>query len=1085
MIRKTAAYKGRASRRAAACLAALTALWACLNQYEIAAYAAQGEEAMQAGEEATALETQTIAIKGAEDFLEFARQCQTAVYSENKRFVLETDLDLSGTSFEAIPAFSGFFEGGGHSITGMELKAPGSKCGLFRYVEAGATVQNLNVEGRLVPGGDQEKTGGIAGINEGTIVNCTFQGAVIGDEMIGGIAGSNEESGVIRSCVSRGEISGRWKAGGIAGNNEGIIENCVNESLVNTDEELLDAEKDEDMSVDLDSLNRGLKADIVNDIGGIAGYSSGTLRQCVNQGLIGCQHMGNNVGGIAGRQNGLAEGCQNQGTVTGSRNVAGIAGHFEPYLEKFYESDTFDELDAQMDALEEIKNALSDQMRGMGDRAGDHMDALDVLTEELKNMTRDFSDEREGKRDVFDEEASSQMNVIEEIVDRMELDVESDSARDAYEEIKEELANGRRILSGLKKAETEVSDEENQEDEDGGDEFDALEDAYQEAMGLVSELERSGRRIVNNVEIIWEDGVGDAVDSIQDFADDLEALRTEAQDLTDMVEDYKDELSDDMKGFKDRMRDKTDEISAEKDRMTDQLDADKDLSQSIKDQMDDQMDEISDTIDDGKDKLKEEADKREEEDYRIFEDVSGENTDVLGNGLILNCANSGGIFGDYQTGGISGIIGYEQLLNREQDPETDEERSFNLSRTARALIRGCRNTGEIVAENDYAGGIVGVAKLGMVLSNRNFSDVETKDGDYAGGIAGYAAGGLAGNYMKGTVIGKDYVGGIAGYGKTVEGNLGMSVIKTSEPEDDKEFVPGEYHGSIVGDLDEDGALSGNIYVDHGLGANGGITHKQEAEGLSYEQLLQREDIPSEFYQIQVKFYVDDKLIKTVDCEYGQTVQDREIPELPEKSGFYGTWEKEKLENVLLDQSVHGLYYPYVTAIASSDDKKPVMMAEGAFYPDAQLAVWEEAAAGGETPEGYQMVKVMGYQLSFGKGENSAEEGLVRARIYAGSRGKHMAVAVKEGEQLKVLPSEHSGEYLIFETAPQGTLVLLEKKGGSGIAWAAGAGFLAAAWGAWFFWKRKKAKRGAGGKEEEHEDDQEEKEENDSGSGLEK
>lgn len=265
-------------------------------------------------------------------------------------------------------------------------------------------------------------------------------------------------------------------------------------------------------------------------------------------------------------------------------------------------------------------------------------------------------------------------------------------------------------------------------------------------------------------------------------------------------------------------------------------------------------------------------------------------------------------------------------------------------------------------------------------------------------------------------------------------------------------------------MDEDGILSGNVYVNNGLGANSGITHKQEAEGLSYEELLQRDGIPSEFYRIQVKFLVDGSVIKELDCEYGNAVQNSEIPDLPEKDGFYGEWETEKLENVLVDQSIHVIYYPYVTAIASSDDKKPVMMAEGAFYPGAELVVREETNseenAEANVPDGYKIARTVSYQVSFGKEHDSEQGETVRARIYAGSHANRMLVGVKNGEQLQIVPSENSGEYLIFETEPQGTLMLLDKKGVSGLIAAAVICFLAAAGGGSFYMIRKKTKQDA-------------------------
>lgn len=59
-----------------------------------------------------------------------------------------------------------------------------------------------------------------------------------------------------------------------------------------------------------------------NNVGGIAGYSSGSIEDCYNTGSV---SGGNNVGGIAGTAD-SAKDCHNEGTVSGSDCVGGILG---------------------------------------------------------------------------------------------------------------------------------------------------------------------------------------------------------------------------------------------------------------------------------------------------------------------------------------------------------------------------------------------------------------------------------------------------------------------------------------------------------------------------------------------------------------------------------------------------------------------------------------------------------------------------------------------------------------------------------------------------------------------------------------
>ena len=77
--------------------------------------------------------------------------------------------------------------------------------------------------------------GGIAGNNNGSIISSVSKADAIakaennysGGVYCGGIAGNNSKSGLIQSCETAGEIKGDDKTGEIAGNNEGEILNCT------------------------------------------------------------------------------------------------------------------------------------------------------------------------------------------------------------------------------------------------------------------------------------------------------------------------------------------------------------------------------------------------------------------------------------------------------------------------------------------------------------------------------------------------------------------------------------------------------------------------------------------------------------------------------------------------------------------------------------------------------------------------------------------------------------------------------------------------------------------------------------------
>ena len=301
-------------------------------------------------------DAEVIRISGLDAFLEFAENCRLDSYSKDKHFLLTTDIDLTGTDFDGIPIFCGTFDGGYHTITGLNVDASGSDKGLFRQLSSTAVVKCLNVEGKVTPSGTRSNVGGIAGVNSGLIEDCSFKGDVIGADSVGGIAGVNTASGLIVGCKTSGSVSAAHFSGGVAGTNAGSIRNCSNQSNVN-----VTAQQNQiDISdINLGTLTNSESAAATTDIGGIAGYNSGVILLCKNRGDVGYKHMGYNVGGIAGRQAGYVADCENYGAVSGRKEVGGIAGQQEPYILLSYQTDTLQILRTQFSVLSEMISRLS------------------------------------------------------------------------------------------------------------------------------------------------------------------------------------------------------------------------------------------------------------------------------------------------------------------------------------------------------------------------------------------------------------------------------------------------------------------------------------------------------------------------------------------------------------------------------------------------------------------------------------------------------------------------------------------------------------------------------------------------------
>ena len=139
---------------------------------------------------------------------------------------------LMGKLYESngVIPFEGHFDGRGYTI-GIKITENTVK-GAGLFVHNKGVIQNLNVAGEISPEdisykGEIEGIGGIAGINDGQIINCTSLVKVSGTGNVGGIAGFNSETGVIRGCTSTDNITGSGSyVGAIAGQNKGIVKEC-------------------------------------------------------------------------------------------------------------------------------------------------------------------------------------------------------------------------------------------------------------------------------------------------------------------------------------------------------------------------------------------------------------------------------------------------------------------------------------------------------------------------------------------------------------------------------------------------------------------------------------------------------------------------------------------------------------------------------------------------------------------------------------------------------------------------------------------------------------------------------------------
>ena len=395
-----------------------------------------------------AVQSDTIYISSTADLFSFAQRCAVDSWSKDKTVVLQEDLSLEGVEWEPIPSFSGTFHGNSHEIRDLELDGSYSPAGLFAVVEQGAVVEGLSVQGWVAPGGEKGTVGGIAGVNKGTITNCQFSGAVDGGTEVGGIVGRNDETGVLDRCTSRSIVTGKSSTGGVAGQNAGSITSCTNVGAVNADYQDTTLNLD-GLSADvlsyieqkIDSSAEPLSSNAPTDTGGIAGRSSGMILSSSNAGTVGYEHLGYNVGGIVGRSDGFVSGCINQGAIYGRKDVGGIVGQAEPYLELDISQSTLEKLRTELDKLHDVVDGSADEMDNSSSIVNNNLNALQAQMSTAISAARQLQEQGSDYMDTVADEVDRTGVLISDTLGRMEPVMDSTEqamqrVTDALDELK-------------------------------------------------------------------------------------------------------------------------------------------------------------------------------------------------------------------------------------------------------------------------------------------------------------------------------------------------------------------------------------------------------------------------------------------------------------------------------------------------------------------------------------------------------------------------------------------------------------------------------------------------------------------------
>lgn len=116
--------------------------------------------------------------------------------------------------------YTGTFNGGGKTITGLAVTGSDQYAGLFGRIGSGGTVKNVTLKDvKIESNHSSGNVGGVAGWSfGGNIENCSVSGSVSGSSGsdVGGVVGY-QQVGSITGCSSSATVKGTERAGGVVG----------------------------------------------------------------------------------------------------------------------------------------------------------------------------------------------------------------------------------------------------------------------------------------------------------------------------------------------------------------------------------------------------------------------------------------------------------------------------------------------------------------------------------------------------------------------------------------------------------------------------------------------------------------------------------------------------------------------------------------------------------------------------------------------------------------------------------------------------------------------------------------------------
>lgn len=205
-------------------------------------------------------------------------------------------------------AYTGTFNGGDHTITGLAVTGSDQYAGLFGRIGSGGTVKNVTLKDvKIESNHSSGNVGGVAGWSYGNIEYCSVSGSVSSNSTAGGVVGYQSD-GAITGCNSSATVKGMVRAGGVAGatNSGASLTGCYATGSV---------------SVENNTTSAAYASGVVGSNG-----ASSTLTACYATGSVTGSGSGTiYTGGVTGTNDcGTLTACYHaKGTVSGPAGTTG------------------------------------------------------------------------------------------------------------------------------------------------------------------------------------------------------------------------------------------------------------------------------------------------------------------------------------------------------------------------------------------------------------------------------------------------------------------------------------------------------------------------------------------------------------------------------------------------------------------------------------------------------------------------------------------------------------------------------------------------------------------------------------------